>query len=177
MTKFKDLPSVKLHNKVSNLRIYFNSKYDCKNNQIERQHYNYILSKAINMIAELKYDDSNKVMKQLAKLQLQNVVVKAEYATKINNPKYLDQYPTLREHLGGYKHVKLIGVDNEKREVVVEKHKVESGYLYTIKVASPMLKNHLVYRTYDISEFMKIFEETCHDTRFEMYDYINNITI
>ena len=99
MTKFKDLPSIKLHNKVSDLRIYFNSKFDCKNNQIERQHYNYIVSKAINMIAELKYDDSNKLAKQLAKLQLQNIVVKAEYATKINNPKYLDQFVTLLNYI------------------------------------------------------------------------------
>lgn len=176
MVKFKDLPSVKLHNKISDLRIYFNSKYDCKNNQIERQHYNYILSKAINMIAELKYDNSNKVMKQLAKLQLQNVVVKAEYATKINNPKYLDQFVTLLNYIEVQKEVKFKGVNNEGKAVTIGKYDSKDS-TYSINTENTLLKNHTVYRTNSFDDFVKLFEEICHDTRFEMYDYINNRNI
>lgn len=176
MTKFKDLPSVKLHNKVSDLRIYFNSKYDRKNNQIERQHYNYILSKVIGMIAELKYNESNKVMKQLAKLQLQNIAVKVEYAIKINNPKYLDQFATLLNYIETQTEVKFKGVNNEGKNVVVKKFNgKDSGY--SINVESTLSKNHTVYRTNSFDDFVNIFEEICHDTRFEMYDYINNKTV
>lgn len=176
MTKFKDLPSVKLHNKVSDLRIYFNGKYDCKNNQIERQHYNYIVSKAINMIAELKYDDSNKLAKQLAKLQLQNVVVKAEYATKINNPKYLDQFVTLLNYIKDQKETEFKGVNNDNKAITIKKHK-EKETIYSINTEYTLLKKHTVYRTYSFDDFVKLFEEVCHDTRFEMYDYVNNINI
>lgn len=172
MVKFKDLPSVKLHNKVSDLRIYFNSKYDCKNNQIERQHYNYVLSKAINMIAELKYDNSNKVMKQLAKLQLQNVAVKAEYAIKKNNPKYLDQLETLLKYIEVQKKVGFKGVNNEGKDVIIRKS--NSKDTYSISVENTLLQNYTVYKTDSFDDFVKIFEEICHDTRFEMYDYINN---
>ena len=176
MTKFKDLPSIKLHNKVSDLRIYFNSKYDCKKNQIERQHYNYIVSKAINMIAELKYDDSNKLAKQLAKLQLQNVVVKAEYATKINNPKYLDQFVTLLNYIKEQKEVKFKGVNNDNKSVTIGKYDGRD-VTYSISTEYTLLKKHTIYRTNSFDEFVKLFEEICHDTRFEMYDYINNINI
>lgn len=175
MVKFKDLPSVKLHNKVSDLRIYFNSKYDCKNNQIERQHYNYVLSKAINMIAELKYDNSNKVMKQLAKLQLQNVAVKAEYAIKINNPKYLDQLETLLKYIEVQKKVGFKGINNEGKDVIIRKS--NSKDTYSISVENTLLQNYTVYKTDSFDDFVKIFEEICHDTRFEMYDYINNRNI
>ena len=176
MTKFKDLPSVKLHDKVSDLRIYFNSKYDCKNNQIERQHYNYIVSKAINMIAELKYDDSNKLAKQLAKLQLQNVVVKAEFAIKINNPKYLDQYVTLLNYIKEQKEVKFKGVNNDNKAVTISKYDGKD-VTYSINTEYTLLKKHTIYRTNSFDDFVKLFEEICHDTRFEMYDYVNNINI
>lgn len=176
MTKFKDLPSVKLHNKVSDLRIYFNGKYDCKNNQIERQHYNYIVSKAINMIAELKYDDSNKLAKQFAKLQLQNVVVKAEFATKINNPKYLDQFVTLLNYIEEQKEVKFKGVNNDNKAVTICKYDGRD-VTYSINTEYTLLKKHTVYRTNSFDDFVKLFEEICHDTRFEMYDYVNNINI
>lgn len=176
MTKFKDLPSVKLHNKVSDLRIYFNGKYDCKNNQIERQHYNYIVSKAINMIAELKYNDSNKLAKQLAKLQLQNVVVKAEYATKINNPKYLDQFVTLLNYIKEQKEVKFKGVNNDNKTITIDKYDGKD-IMYSINTEYTLLKKHTVYRTNSFDDFVKLFEEVCHDTRFEMYDYVNNINI
>lgn len=176
MTKFSDLPSVKLHNKVSDLRIYFNGKYDCKNNQIERQHYNYILSKVINMIAELKYDDSNKVMKQLAKLQLQNIAVKVEYAIKINNPKYLDQFVTLLNYIEVQKEVKFKGVNNEGKAITIEKHN-SKDLVYSINTENALLKNNTVYRTSSFNDFVKLFEEICHDTRFEMYDYANNKNI
>lgn len=173
MTKFKNLPSVKLHNKVSDLRIYFNSKYDSKNNQIERQHYNYIVSKAINMIAELKYDDSNKLAKQFAKLQLQNVVVKAEYATKINNPKYLDQFVTLLNYIKEQKEVEFKGIDNDNKAITIKKHKGKETF-YSINTEYTLLNKHTVYRTRSFNDFVKLFEEVCHDTRFEMYDYVNN---
>ena len=176
MTKFKDLPSVKLHSKVSDLRIYFNSKYDCKKNQIERQHYNYIVSKAINMIAELKYDDSNKLAKQLAKLQLQNVVIKSEYATKINNPKYLDQFVTLLNYIKEQKEVKFKGVNNDNKSVTIGKYDGRD-VTYSISTEYTLLKKHTIYRTNSFDEFVKLFEEICHDTRFEMYDYVNNINI
>lgn len=176
MTKFKDLPSVKLHSKVSDLRIYFNSKYDCKNNQIKRQHYNYIVSKAINMIAELKYDDSNKLAKQLAKLQLQNVVVKAEFAIKINNPKYLDQYVTLLNYIKEQKEVKFKGVNNDNKAVTISKYDGKD-VTYSINTEYTLLKKHTIYRTNSFDDFVKLFEEICHDTRFEMYDYVNNINI
>ena len=172
MVKFSDLPSVKLHNKVSDLRIYFNSKYDCKNNQIERQHYNYVLSKAINMIAELKYDDSNIVAKQLAKLQLQNVADKAEYAIKINNPKFLDQLETLLKYIEIQKKAGFKGINNEGKDVVIRKS--NSKDTYSISVENTLLQNYTVYKTDSFDDFVKIFEEICHDTRFEMYDYINN---
>lgn len=172
MVKFSDLPSIKLHNKVSDLRIYFNSKYDCKNNQIERQHYNYVLSKVINMIAELKYDDSNIVAKQLAKLQLQNVAVKAEYAIKINNPKYLDQLETLLKYIEIQKKVGFKGINNEGKDVIIRKS--NSKDTYSISVENTLLQNYTVYKTDSFDDFVKIFEEICHDTRFEMYDYINN---
>ena len=172
MIKFSDLPSVKLHNKVSDLRIYFNSKYDCKNNQIERQHYNYVLSKAINMIAELKYDDSNIVAKQLAKLQLQNVADKAEYAIKINNPKFLDQLETLLKYIEIQKKAGFKGINNEGKDVVIRKS--NSKDTYSISVENTLLQNYTVYKTDSFDDFVKIFEEICHDTRFEMYDYINN---
>lgn len=173
MTKFKDLPSVKLHNKVSDLRIYFNSKYDRKNNQIKRQYYNYIVSKAINMIAELKYDDSNRVMKQLAKLQLQNIVVKAEYATKINNPKYLDQFVTLLNYIKEQEEVEFKGINNDNKAVTIKKHKGKVT-AYSINTEYTLLKKHAIYKTYYFNDFVKLFEEICHDTRFEMYDYLNN---
>lgn len=176
MTKFKDLPSIKLHNKVSDLRIYFNSKYNCKNNQIERQHYNYIVSKAINMIAELKYDDSNKLAKQFAKLQLQNVVVKAEFATKINNPKYLDQFVTLLNYIKEQKEVKFKGVNNDNKAVTIGKYDGKD-VTYSINTEYTLLKKHTIYRTDSFDDFVKLFEEICHDTRFEMYDYVNNINI
>ena len=166
MTKFKDLPSVKLHNKVSDLRIYFNSKYDCKKNQIERQHYNYIVSKAINMIAELKYDDSNKLAKQFAKLQLQNVVVKAEFATKINNPKYLDQFVTLLNYIKEQKEVKFKGVNNDNKAVTISKYDGKD-VTYSINTEYTLLKKHTIYRTNSFDDFVKLFEEICHDTRFE----------
>ena len=176
MTRLKDLPSVKLHSKVSDLRIYFNSKYDCKKNQIERQHYNYIVSKAINMIAELKYDDSNKLAKQLAKLQLQNVVIKSEYATKINNPKYLDQFVTLLNYIKEQKEVKFKGVNNDNKSVTIGKYDGRD-VTYSISTEYTLLKKHTIYRTNSFDEFVKLFEEICHDTRFEMYDYVNNINI
>ena len=176
MVKFKDLPSVKLHSKVSDLQSYFNSKYDRKNNQIERQHYNYILSKVISMITELKYDNSNKAMKQLAKLQLQNIAVKVEYAIKINNPKYLDQFATLLNYIEVQKEVEFKGVNNEGKNVTVKKFNgKDSGY--SINVESTLSKNHTVYTTNSFDDFVNIFEEICHDTRFEMYDYINNKTV
>lgn len=175
MVKFSDLPSIKLHNKVSDLRIYFNSKYDCKNNQIERQHYNYVLSKAINMIAELKYDNSNKIAKQLAKLQLQNVAVKAEYAIKINNPKYLDQLETLLNYIEIQKKAGIKGVNNEGKDVIIRKSNSKDAY--SISVENTLLQNYTVYKTDSFNDFVKIFEEICHDTRFEMYDYINNRNI
>ena len=175
MIKFSDLPSVKLHNKVSDLRIYFNSKYDCKNNQIERQHYNYVLSKAINMIAELKYDDSNIVAKQLAKLQLQNVAVKAEYAIKINNPKYLDQLETLLNYIEIQKKAGFKGINNEGKDVIIKKSNSKDAY--SISIENTLLQNYTVYKTDSFDDFVKIFEEICHDTRFEMYDYINNRNI
>ena len=176
MAKFSDLPSVKLHNKVNDLQSYFNSKYDRKNNQIERQYYNYILSKVIGMIAELKYDESNKVIKQLAKLQLQNIAVKVEYAIKINNPKYLDQFATLLNYIEAQKEVKFKGVNNEGKNVTVKKFNgKDSGY--SINVESTLSKNHTIYRTNLFDDFVNIFEEICHDTRFEMYDYINNKTV
>ena len=176
MTKFKNLPSVKLHNKVSDLQTYFNSKYDRKNNQIERQHYNYILSKTISMIAELKYNESNKLAKQLAKLQLQNIVVKAEFAIKINNPKYLDQFVTLLNYIKEQKEVEFKGVNNDNKAVTISKYDGKD-VTYSINTEYTLLKKHTVYRTNSFDDFVKLFEEICHDTRFEMYDYVNNINI
>ena len=107
---------------------------------------------------------------------MQNVVVKAEYATKINNPNYLDQFVTLLNYIKEQKEVKFKGVNNDNKAVTIGKYDGRD-ITYSINTEYTLLKKHTVYRTNSFDDFVKLFEEVCHDTRFEMYDYVNNINI
>ncbi len=69
---------------TSDLRIFFNRKYDRKSNTIDEASAEYIMDKVRFLIRELKDANGGRFYKVIAKHHLQSIGLKTETAFKIN---------------------------------------------------------------------------------------------
>lgn len=67
---------------VSDLQLYFNRKYDCKEKTIDIESHNYIVSKAIELMHKIPKAKGGRIFKMIAKRQLLSIVAKSTSATK-----------------------------------------------------------------------------------------------
>lgn len=68
--------------RTSDLKIFFNKKYDSKNKTIDAKSAEYIMRNVFQLIEEIKDAKGSRFYKMIAKRQLQSIGLKTELATK-----------------------------------------------------------------------------------------------